>query len=377
MIKTAKRLFNKLVKFVKHLLGYEEEEAPRRRVVTQEEDVKMESVLRIAKMLFHEKWYKNPPSSVSLSDFQLVKTLGEGKFGRVMLIRKRETDPPEYFALKIMNKRTILMRCSVACVLYEKRILQSVKHPFVVNYKYHFKDNANLYLVLEYIAGGDLFTHIRRAVRFGEFQTKFYAAQLVLALEYLHYVGVVHRDLKPENLMLDEFGYIKVTDFGFSKYIGDGTTSTKCGTRVYMAPEILTFKKVHYSYSVDWWPLGVLIYEMSVGRVPFEAANNLELLYKIKKHSVRYPSYLKPNTKSVIRGLLAPKLEHRLVNPADIKMHAYFDNINFMELMERKIEAPYLPTIRSIMDTSNFDHFKEEKIEDWQNDVYEEEFKDF
>lgn len=337
----------------------------------------MEMILQKAKVSFQQRWKRNAKSQASLADFEVIKTLGEGKFGRVMLIRKRVAVKPSYYALKIMNKRTILMRCSVTCVLFEKRILQAVNHPFLVNYRYHFKDNANLYLVLEYVSGGDLFTHLRRAVRFGESQTKFYAAQIILSLEYLHYMGVVHRDIKPENIMVDDQGFLKLTDFGFSKFIGNGMTSTKCGTRVYMSPEILAFKRNFYSFYVDWWPVGVLIYEMSVGRVPFEAANNLELIYKINKHEVRYPSYLKGSRKNIVKAMLHPNLERRLITARDIKMEAFFDDVNWIALYERKVKAPFIPTVRSIMDTSNFDNFKEERIEEWQEDVYSEEFKDF
>ncbi|XP_065222134.1 uncharacterized protein LOC135846780 [Planococcus citri] len=376
MLSFFTNLVRKVLKKFKSFFGYHEEpEDKRQRIELQSQ--KIETFLQQSKTTFQEKWKKNEKSNVTMSDFILVRTLGEGKFGRVMLIRDKRSEIPTYLALKVMNKRTILLRCTVACVLFEKRILQSCQHPFVVQYKHHFKDNANLYLVLEYVGGGDLYVHIRRSIRFNDALVRFYAAQLILALEYLHYMGVVHRDLKPENIMVGENGYLKVTDFGFSKYIGNGLTSTKCGTRAYMAPEILSFKRIFYSFNVDWWPIGVLIYEMSVGRIPFEASNNLELLYRIKKHDIRYPSYLKKCTKEIVQKLLTYKIASRLVLAKDIKMHSYFEEINWVALFERKVEPPFVPTVRSSMDTSNFEHFQEERIEEWQEDIYEEEFKDF
>ncbi|KAK7582645.1 hypothetical protein V9T40_014090 [Parthenolecanium corni] len=337
----------------------------------------MAEVLRQGKAEFERKWQLKMSSSIRLSDMEICKTLGFGKFGRVILVRLLSRQNA-YAATKVMNKRVILAHSTVECVIFEKKILQATSFPFLVRYYDHFKDNANLYLVLEYVPGGDMFTHLRRANRFDDASTRFYVAQITLSLEYLHHLGIVHRDLKPENLMVGVDGFLKIADFGLAKRIGvRGKTSTKCGTKVYMAPELLAMRRVYYSFDVDWWALGVMTYEMTVGRMPFEASHPMEMLYKINRRQIRYPAYMNENTVRLVHGLLEPNLKYRLVSTQQVKAHPYFQKTNWMQLYYKKVRPPFVPVVRSARDTNNFDPISDEPIEEWSEDVFAKEFEDF
>lgn len=341
------------------------------------EQQSLAEILRRGKADFENKWRRPKDSSIRLSNVEIVKTLGTGKFGRVMLVRLFH-QPEEYAAMKVMNKRIILSKSTVTCVLYEKKILQATSFPFLVRYLNHFKDNANLYLILEYVPGGDMFTHLRRAYRFDDTWTRFYVAQITLSLEYLHQLGIVHRDLKPENVMLGVDGFLKITDFGLAKWIGvRGKTSTKCGTRVYMAPELLAMRRIRYSFSVDWWAMGVMTYEMIVGRMPYEASHPMELLYKINRKQIRYPAYMNENTVKLVHELLEPDINYRLVTTQQVKSHPYFQTTNWLQLYYKKVQPPFVPVVRSARDTHNFDVITEEPIEEWAEDVFADEFENF
>ncbi|GFR21725.1 cAMP-dependent protein kinase catalytic subunit 1 [Trichonephila clavata] len=203
------------------------------------EEIDFKEFLDQAKKDFESKWNSPPPSTVKLKDFERIQTLGTGSFGRVMLVQHKDTK--KYYAMKILDKLKVVKLKQVDHTLNEKRILQAIEFPFMVNMIYHFKDNSYLYMVMEYVSGGEMFSHLRRTGRFSEPSARFYASQIVLSFEYLHHLDLVYRDLKPENLLIDDEGYVKVTDFGFAKKVR-GRTWTLCGTPEYLAPEVILSK---------------------------------------------------------------------------------------------------------------------------------------
>ncbi|KNC52113.1 akt protein [Thecamonas trahens ATCC 50062] len=296
-------------------------------------------------------------SKVTIKDFELLQLLGKGSFGKVMLARKRGEE--QLYAIKILKKDVVLEHEEVEHTQAERRVLSTMDHPFLVRMYYSFQTDDRLYFVMDYVRGGELFYHMQRSGKFSEERAKFYAAEIVCALGYLHRKGIVYRDLKLENLLLDEDGHILITDFGLVKEgISYGvTTSTFCGTPEYLAPEVV--EDASYGTSVDWWSAGVVIYEMLSGRSPFSASDPEQVFIQILEADIYYPRSLSEQARDLLEHLLDRNPKTRLGSgPGDaeeIKAHPFFDDIDFDALEAKQLTPPFKPELTSDTDTSHFD----------------------
>ncbi|OJD16252.1 AGC/PKA protein kinase [Blastomyces percursus] len=310
----------------------------------------------------------------SLDDFTLQRTLGTGSFGRVHLVQSRHNQ--RFYAIKVLKKAQVVKMKQVEHTNDERKMLQRVKHPFLITLWGTFQDAKNLYMVMDFVEGGELFSLLRKSQRFPNPVAKFYAAEVTLALEYLHDHHIVYRDLKPENLLLDRHGHLKITDFGFAKEVKD-ITWTLCGTPDYLAPEVVSSKG--YNMSVDWqviftylpfifglWSLGILIFEMLCGFTPFwDGGSPMRIYENILKCRVKYPPYMHPDAQDLLSQLITPDLTVRLGNlhggSQDVKDHPWFAEVTWDRLARKDIDAPYIPPVKGGQgDASQFDRYPEE-----------------
>ncbi|KAI9343284.1 kinase-like domain-containing protein [Zopfochytrium polystomum] len=282
--------------------------------------------------------------SYHLEDFHLVRRVGKGGFASVFLVRLKASTG-RYFALKAIKKADVLRLRQEKQVMNEKNILKGIRHGFIVELYQTFQDTFYLYMVLEYIDGGDLFSYLRKIQRFGEEEAKFYVAEVLIALQYIHSQNIVYRDLKPENILLDTTGHIKLADFGFAKTIRT-TTSSFCGTPDYIAPEIVANKP--YTLTVDWWSLGVLVFELTSGKTPFGEDTSEKIYDNIAANRIKWHPLVKGNCKEVVRRLLDPDPVRRLGaaergDGDEIRAHAYFKGVNWKKVQARQATPPFLP----------------------------------
>ncbi|XP_078686035.1 serine/threonine-protein kinase N2-like isoform X9 [Branchiostoma floridae x Branchiostoma belcheri] len=307
----------------------------------------------------HQQEYTGTSSTMTMDNFRPVAVLGRGHFGKVLLAEYKNTG--ELFAIKALKKADILARDEVESLMCEKRIFEaanSMRHPFLVNLFACYQTKGHVCFVMEYASGGDLMMHIHSDV-FSEPRTVFYAACVVLGLQFLHEHNIVYRDLKLDNLLLDSEGFLKIADFGLCKEgmaYGD-RTSTFCGTPEFLAPEVLT--ETSYTRAVDWWGLGVLIFEMLVGESPFPGDDEEEVFDSIVNDDVRYPRFLSTEAIAIMRRLLRRNPERRLGSTErdaeDVKKQPFFRNVNWDDLLMRRVKPPFVPTIKHSEDVSNFD----------------------
>ncbi|GFT19125.1 ribosomal protein S6 kinase beta-1 [Nephila pilipes] len=294
-------------------------------------------------------------------DFELLNVLGKGGYGKVFQVRKKTgKDAGKLFAMKVLKKDKISKsKTDTAHTKAERKILEAIKHPFIVDLYYAFQTGQKLYLILEYLSGGELFMYLEKEIMLLEDSAWFYLGEIILALQHLHKEGIIYRDLKPENILLDAKGHVKLTDFGLCKEkICDGCiTHTFCGTIEYMAPEILTHSG--HGKAVDWWSLGALMYDMLTGCPPFQGENRKKTIEKILKHKLAFPPYISEEAKDLIRKLMRRPVNQRLGSGPDdaepIKKHPFFQIVNWDDLLAKKIEPPYKPKLISEDDVSQFD----------------------
>ncbi|XP_064858630.1 protein kinase C epsilon type isoform X1 [Oncorhynchus nerka] len=297
---------------------------------------------------------------MTLQDFLFIKVLGKGSFGKVMLAELKGTD--EVYAVKVLKKDVILQDDDVDCTLTEKRILALArKHPYLTQLFCCFQTKDRLFFVMEYVNGGDLMFQIQRSRKFDEARSRFYAAEVTSALMFLHQHGVIYRDLKLDNILLDAHGHCKLADFGMCKegILNGVTTTTFCGTPDYIAPEIL--QELEYGPSVDWWALGVLMYEMMAGQPPFEADNEDDLFESILHDDVLYPVWLSKEAVSILKAFMTKSPNKRLgcvitqgLEEA-IKVHPFFKEIDWVLLEQKRVKPPFKPRIKTKRDVNNFD----------------------
>uniref|UniRef100_A0A8C4GSY6 non-specific serine/threonine protein kinase n=1 Tax=Dicentrarchus labrax TaxID=13489 RepID=A0A8C4GSY6_DICLA len=293
------------------------------------------------------------------SQFQLLKVLGQGSYGKVFLVRKiRGLDRGQLYAMKVLKKATLKVRDRVRSKM-ERDILAEVNHPFIVKLHYAFQTEGKLYLILDFLRGGDLFTRLSKEVMFTEEDVKFYLAELALALDHLHSLGIIYRDLKPENILLDEEGHIKITDFGLSKEAidHDKRAYSFCGTIEYMAPEVVNRRG--HTQSADWWSFGVLMFEMLTGSLPFQGKDRKETMALILKAKLGMPQFLSPEVQSLLRALFKRNPANRLGAGPDgveeIKRHRFFASIDWNRLYRKEMRPPFKPTVGRPEDTFHFD----------------------
>lgn len=351
------------------------------RIIKQPENVLIpnwENFLETAKARLNEKWLlkaEEMEPRVTLSDFNIIKTVGTGSYGRVVLATKGKD---EYYAIKILKKRDILRLKVLDHTLNEKRVLQCVDFHFIIKMEYFFKDNSFLFFVMPYIVGGDLFLHLRRVHSMTESASKFYAAQVVLAMEYFHYLKIIYRDLKPENILLCMDGYVKIADLGFCKIL-HSKTYTMCGTPEYLAPEVMLCKG--YGFAADWWTVGILIYELNAGFSPFKTTEEVKQCERTVDGTYNMVHSFSEDMKFLLKGLLQTNPTKRLggggKGAEEVKECSWFKSLDWFSLLNKKVVPPFIPEVQGPADTSYYASSPHTKLAAASKVLFEEEFKDF
>ena len=313
------------------------------------------------RLIFDDDSFDGGKSKVSLEDFELIRVIGKGSFGKVTLVKKLSDN--RTFAMKVLSKDNIVKRKQVEHTKTERRVLGNINHPFIVKLHYAFQTNNKLYFVLDYAAGGELFFHLSRMKKFPEHMTRFYAAEIALALDALHANGVVYRDLKPENILIDAEGHIKLADFGLAKEgvmdAAEGAHSL-CGTPEYLSPEVLD--RQGHGTAVDWWNLGMVTYEMLTGLPPWYTTDRQKLFDRIRHAPLKFPYYVSRAAAGFISGLLNRNPQERLGagGGSEVCGHPFFAPIDFKSMLLRELAPPFDPCKGSEANTTDSSNFENE-----------------
>jgi len=288
-------------------------------------------------------------------DVEILKCIGKGSFGVVFQVKMKKNQ--KIYAMKRLNKKDLVARKQVAHTNTERRVLANIDHPFIVSLRFAFQTKSKLYMLMDYHCGGELFFHLQKEGKFSESRSRFYAAEICLAIECLHRKGITYRDLKPENILLDFDGHIKITDFGLSKEVTsspDSITRTFCGSPEYLAPEMLLQKG--YDHGVDWWAFGTIVYEMLVGTPPFYCQDIQRMYQNILTQPVTFYQGMSRESMLLIQGLLEKEPINRW-RCRRIKECSFFRPIDWNKLYRKGVEPPVRPQVLSESDTQNFEQF--------------------
>lgn len=301
--------------------------------------------------------------SLTRDQFEVIRTIGIGSFSHVDLCYHKPTEC--YCVLKVMSKQRLIELNQVEHIRNEREIIQMVQHPNVVAFYGSFQDRNNLYMMMEYTPGGEVFSHLRTLERFELDVVRFYAAEILLVFQCMHEKGIIYRDLKPENLLFSQEGHIKFIDFGFAKRIVD-RTYTLCGTPEYLAPEIIRGEGC--SFSSDWWAFGVLIYEMLVGETPFFDPNENKMYQLICHGEYSVPIGLDDVTQDLIKGFLTVEVSKRLGCAAsgaeEVKQHPWFYGIEWDKVYDQLYQPPLVPFVEGPCDSNNYADYQDQDTSD-------------
>ena len=304
-------------------------------------------------------------------DFERLKLIGKGSFGEVFLVKLKSNE--KIYAMKILDKEKIKSYDQEEHTKSERDLMVKINCPFIVDIKYAFQDKQYLYMVTEFMQGGEMFFHLFKEKRFTNEKAKFYLVEIILAIEFLHKNNMMYRDLKPENVLLDKNGHIKITDFGLSKILSrkNEKTYTICGTPQYLAPEILSSEG--YDNAIDWWSLGCLMYKMLIGIDAFKFSKNQSLSPEMYEIEILIPDYVTKEANDLIRKLLVINPKKRLGSGpggADkIKNHSYFKDIDWEKAWNKELTPPFIPDIKDDFDLKYFDKgFTDENLESFSSE---------
>ncbi|XP_020227329.1 serine/threonine-protein kinase AtPK2/AtPK19 isoform X2 [Cajanus cajan] len=294
--------------------------------------------------------------TIGVEDFEVLKVVGQGAFGKVYQVRRAGTS--EIYAMKVMRKDKIMQGNHAEYVKSERDMLTKVDNPFIVRLRYAFQTKYRLYLVLDFVNGGHLFFQLYHQGLFREDLARFYAAEIICAVSYLHANDIMHRDLKPENVLLDADGHVVLADFGLAKQFNESERSNSmCGTVEYMAPEIVMGKG--HDKAADWWSVGILLYEMLTGKPPFSGGNRHKIQQKIIKDKIKLPAFLSNEAHSLLKGLLQKDVSKRLGSGSrgsgEIKSHKWFKSLNWKKLEAREIRPSFVPVVAGKLCVANFE----------------------